>query len=652
MRAWSRLLAGLGIPLAFVIASASPAAAHALATSSVPASGAELKQAPSQIVITFTERPDPALSSIQVLDTSGATRSGGRATPVPGQPTELEIPAHGLGDGVYTVSWRTVSAVDGHLASGSFAFGVNASPAGAPTPKAVVSGTPRPSSAAVASRWVYYAGLIGLVGIAFVGLVIVRPPPSRLVRRALPAAWLLGAVGAIGVSEAARSTSGASLVDLFSSSLGRSFITRGLPLIVAGAAILVCLGRYRRAGLAAVGLAGAAAMLADVDTSHAAAASSWTWYRMGTQWVHFLAVGVWIGGLAALLLSLGSLDHERRGPAVRRFSTAAGFGLLAVAATGSLRAVDEVGSWGRLFSTGFGQIVLIKIGLLGLIACMGAVNRYRNVPAIGRSALGLRRVASAEVLVAGCALVAAAFLQNLAPPSLASASQGPPTLAPLVVSGSDYASTDRIKLTVAPGTAGFNSFRLAVSDYDTGDPVNDVQVSLHFANPARTDIGESDLALHRTGSGTYQAQGGNLAVQGTWRVTTLIQGSSTGVEIPLSVTTQVPPVKITTERNPGLPTFYDAALPGGNKLQVYLDPGHPGFNQLHAQYFDPAGQPIPTTVYSVTQCRLPAALLLLSRHASSTWATTSPTRRCARVAIDTSSRRPDRTAHSSLLPST
>ena len=60
-------LAALGAAAALPL----QASAHALRQSSVPDADANLQQAPSTVTITFGEEPDPRLSSIQVISTSG-----------------------------------------------------------------------------------------------------------------------------------------------------------------------------------------------------------------------------------------------------------------------------------------------------------------------------------------------------------------------------------------------------------------------------------------------------------------------------------------------------------------------------------------------------------------------------------------------------
>ena len=118
-----RVAAALG--LAATLALPATVLGHALPQSSVPSPGAQLTTSPGQVTITFGERPDPKLSTIKVLDTSGAAVTSGPSAAVTGNHLQLSVPLKAnLPDGVYTVAWRTVSAVDGHLATGSFAFGV------------------------------------------------------------------------------------------------------------------------------------------------------------------------------------------------------------------------------------------------------------------------------------------------------------------------------------------------------------------------------------------------------------------------------------------------------------------------------------------------------------------------------------------------
>ena len=81
-----RRLAAAGAALVVAIGLASPAMAHALLASSQPAAGSNLSSAPTEVVLTFTEAPDPKLSSVQVLSSTGTSVTTGPATGVAGSP--------------------------------------------------------------------------------------------------------------------------------------------------------------------------------------------------------------------------------------------------------------------------------------------------------------------------------------------------------------------------------------------------------------------------------------------------------------------------------------------------------------------------------------------------------------------------------------
>jgi copper transport protein len=145
--------------------------------SSGPPDGASLDRAPRQVTLTFTERPEPRLSTVQLLDADGRPVQAGNAGPVGGQPFQLQVPLGALADGTYTVAWRTVSRDDGHVTGGSFAFGDGvAAPAAAAQGGSVPAATtPPPSPLATAGRWLLYSGLALLVGAAASGLVVYKP---------------------------------------------------------------------------------------------------------------------------------------------------------------------------------------------------------------------------------------------------------------------------------------------------------------------------------------------------------------------------------------------------------------------------------------------------------------------------------------------
>jgi len=592
--------------LAALVSLAVPADAHALPQSSSPRAGASLSTPPSKVTITFGERPDPKLSSIDVLDSTGTSVAAGPAGASSADPLTLEVSLKPLAGGVYTVAWRTVSAVDGHRAVGSFAFGVGTAPSPSGTGSIAAGGSSSsgPSAAAIAGRWLLYIGLLGLLGASFFGTVVARVPPL-VVRRLLPGAWLVASLGTLVVVADQITEASVNLEQIFTTSLGPPIVERVVPLGIAGLAVAVA-GRgpdRPRSALALVALAAAGALLADVFSSHAAAGQNPV-LDVTIQAVHVISVGLWMGGLVGLLLTLRRRSpDDTTGRDARRFSRLATVGIATVAGTGLLRAVSEVQTPAALVSTDFGRLVIAKTGLLSVLAMLGAVNHFRNVPAAANVLTGLRRVGSAEILVGGTIVLLSASLVNVAPPSSAAAAPNPspsPAPPPLVVTGSDFGTSVKLSLEVSPGVTGFDTFRAAVTDYDTGAPVTAAGVTLRFAIPARSDVGTSRLDLAPSGPGVFSAIGGNLSLDGTWQVTALVARGATAVEVPLQVTTAATRQQVDVNRVAGIPTTYTVHLSGGRTVQVYLDPDKPGRNDFHVTFFDAGGTELPAAGITVT----------------------------------------------------
>jgi copper transport protein len=582
------------------IALAAPGAgAHALVRASDPSDGAILDQSPKQVTITFTERPDPALSLIRVLDAEGKDQERAKAAPVPGQPLQLSVALKTLTKGVYTVTWRVVSKVDGHVTAGSFSFGVGVSPAGAapPTGSEAVPSTPSPSPLAAAGRWGLYAGLALLVGAGAVSLYVFRGevPKSSLVA----ASWVLASGGLAAVVVAERSTVGVSFGQLLRSATGRELLWQLVGVAAIGLAVVwLAVARNARA-VAAVTVTAAGTMLLHARAGHAAASGHLVWFDVVDQWLHLLSVGVWVGGLVWLLLQTRRRGADL-GVAVKRFSTLAGIALAVVALTGMQRAISEVGgptAWGRLFHTSFGVTLLIKVGLFVGLVALGARNRYVNVPAVSGDPDGLpslRRTVGAEVLIAAGILGVTGVLTQLPPPATVAVARRPNVAQQLVLTGNDFATTVRVKLIVTPGTVGPNRFEARVTDYDTAKPVPAAAVQLGFSLPGRPEIGTPKLDLDQAALGVWTGQSTVLSMDGRWDVTVLVQESSGAVTVPLQLQTRLPPQQIQVLPGAsGQPTIYTITVAGGVSVQAYVDPGTPGNDVVHFTFFQASGEEQP-----------------------------------------------------------
>jgi copper transport protein len=581
---------------------ATAARAHASLASSEPASGTRVETAPSEITLRFTEQPEPKLSSVRVLDASGNTFE--RAPAFAG--FTMRVPVGALTTGVYTVSWRVVSKADGHTTAGAFAFGFGADVTPDAAARVPPVRTPPPSALEIGGRALFLAGLIALLGAALMLVAIFSAEPRALARLAR---WSLLASGSglVLLAEAQRRAAGVGIGTLLGTRVGNALIVRAIALAVAAVAVFVA-GARARIAMSVAAVATLGGMFAHVAAGHASADASWSWMKIGAQWIHVAAVGVWIGGLFALLVGIRSIAGEATARAVRRFSTIAGVTLVVVWATGIVRALNQLDSWGQLTSSGYGRVIIAKTALILLLAGFGAINRYRSVPVAHESVSLLRRVSKAEVTLALTAIVGGALLAGLQPPEATAQARA----AGVVLEGSDFATTMKVRLGIYRGVPGANGFSLSVRDFDSGEPIDASAVRLRFqyADPA---IGTSTLELRRAGVGRFLISAAtNISLAGRWTITVVIERATGSVEIPLRFATAC---QTTAVETPEQPTIYTAPA-GDGTMQGYVDPQRAGSSEAHATFFDANGKERPVASASITMTAGDATTDLVPRRLS------------------------------------
>jgi methionine-rich copper-binding protein CopC len=111
--------------LAFVawLIGANVALAHSELRQAEPAPNSQHKSPPREVKLTFSERLEPAYSTLRVNDAEGVEVDRHDAHVDPGDPLLLRASLGPLGPGAYTVTWRALS-LDPHMSEGHFAFQV------------------------------------------------------------------------------------------------------------------------------------------------------------------------------------------------------------------------------------------------------------------------------------------------------------------------------------------------------------------------------------------------------------------------------------------------------------------------------------------------------------------------------------------------
>jgi copper transport protein len=350
-----------------------------------PSDRAVLLRAPSIIRLWFSEPAYPIGFGIRVVSPSGRTVAEGQIHRY-GDELTTAIATHERG--TFLIHWQVIS-VDTHPTRGRIAFSV-----GRVTLPAGFTGTsgelgdvsPVGLVLQTLGRWLHFAGYaLGFGSLAFLLLVLrplslsdPEPAKQRLYR--LVVLGIIGLLVAEPVTLLAQTSSfGAPFdpgvaTDILSSNFGRVVAQRlGVALL-----LWVLLGTIKQGSRrAAVGALALAPLLALVDgeASHAAGAGP-LWFGLGINMLHVVAMGVWVGGLVSLLtvLRLPVLDGHR-GALVSRFGRLAGGSLSVLIATGLIMAWLHLKVPSALLTTAYGQALIGKLLLLGVVALLAMAGR-------------------------------------------------------------------------------------------------------------------------------------------------------------------------------------------------------------------------------------------------------------------------------------
>lgn len=141
---------------------------------------------------------------------------------------------------------------------------------------------------------------------------------------------------------------------------------------------------------------------------------------IGSEALHLLAAGVWLGGLLSLLVCSARLPPSQSAQVCRRFAPLglASAGIIAI--TAALQGGQLVGSVPALIGTHYGRTALLVLGLFSAALLLAALNRRRFTPgpAGGDPIVAQRRLRlsiGAEAAIGLAIVLAAGFLASLPP---------------------------------------------------------------------------------------------------------------------------------------------------------------------------------------------------------------------------------------------
>ncbi len=391
----------LGAAAFFAHEPSEPAVAHALLVRADPPVNSQLREPPATLTLFFSEPLERRFSSVRVMDQDG-NRVEQAVEFDDADDALMRVTLSALSPGFITVSWETVSTVDGHRITGSYPITIlneDGSLAAQPPEgtASTVAGDEADPARIVAKAALLIAGSLVAGTLAF--LAFASPGTPGSVRAGfepravlvLAASFVVLAVAGVVDLQLQASDIGAGLGEVFDTRWGIRWLWRHLVLIVPALMLLPLVSAPKwRVTAALWGLGGVGVYFGIAASSSHAAAGAGAFWAGSSDFIHLSAASVWIGMLALLVLYFrwtrrqldGQERYEAQSIALRRFSLVAVLSVALLLFTGVVNAVIEVGSLGDLFDASYGQVLLIKLFLLVPLLAIGLRNAYLLRPQI------------------------------------------------------------------------------------------------------------------------------------------------------------------------------------------------------------------------------------------------------------------------------
>lgn len=293
---------------------------------------------------------------------------------------------------------------------------------------------------------------------------------------------------------------------------------------------------------AALALLGAGMLLVQSLGSHSAALRSGEGIATTVDFVHLLAVALWVGGLIqfglAVLPALAPLGGPPRtrllAGLIPRFSLLAGAGVAVIVVTGIYQTVRLLGGISALTDQAWGRSLLVKLALfvplLGLAAFNLLVVRPRLTRLAGRMDRAARETAAAlrthfrrallaEAALAAVILLVVGVLIGNSPGRVATDLPAGP-FRPFILD--TEAEGMRGTLTLSPGRVGLNRFDLNVATAARQAVSNDSRVVLRISTLDQ-DTGIAEATTRALGGGRFTTTGSHLSTVGFWEVAAIVR---------------------------------------------------------------------------------------------------------------------------------
>ncbi|MGJ4954359.1 copper resistance D family protein [Bradyrhizobium sp. HKCCYLRH2015] len=268
-------------------------------------------------------------------------------------------------------------------------------------------------------------------GLAFL-LLLLRPLQQRLSADAIVVGkrsqrfLRRSAFGWFAVVLASLAVNMAALIGTLDLSLGEAvgadFARSGMAVAACalGIAALARTGSWAAWRVVALAVLAGAALLLQLNLTHAASRLEVRWPLLAADFLHMLGAGIWIGGLPYFLMALNGCkaDDDQR-LIGRRYSLMSMVSVAAIVLGGIVMAIAYLGSFEAIYGTAYGVMMSAKVAMLLMLLALGAGNFFaverlrRRDPAAPLSRM--KRFVEVELGIGLTVLLTAGSLTSLPP---------------------------------------------------------------------------------------------------------------------------------------------------------------------------------------------------------------------------------------------
>jgi copper transport protein len=410
-----------GLALALILPAQS--FAHATMTKITPSYREQLQRSPRLVSVRFDQYVKAVPGSVRVYSTK--SQIGSLKARTEGLSLKANLPK--LPRGAYTIRWHALSG-DGHVVSGISTFGIRVA-----APAATEAfGSSGPTLTEDIVRWLYFLSIALVVGGLGFRLLVLRGPLALQAEKrfyviaglGVAATLNLGIVAFILRAEDALQLPLGRLLygdlsPIADSRFGVAFIAMTLGYALVAALLFLAWLTDRIVFLWPAFLLGLGFASGLSLSGHSAVDAGSSWKSQIADWAHLSAACLWIGGLVQLAVVVWPLVPDARGNAFLAFSRLATVCVGVLLLAGVYLSILRLPELDDLWTTGYGQVLLVKIGLVSLAFAWGGVHKLLVLPAIRRNGgegSRLRRSLVGESMVGMAVLLVAAVLVNTSPP--------------------------------------------------------------------------------------------------------------------------------------------------------------------------------------------------------------------------------------------